>query len=73
MLNSDFRKKGVCSKSVTKTLYGNEFLVSKYIFKLVYYCEGSRWLEICCAWDIAKKSLNRLLLLLILKKQLPEV
>ena len=67
MLRSDFRKKAVCSKSVTKTLYRNKFLVSEYIFKLVYHCEGSRRSEICCARNTAAKSLNRLLLLLILK------
>ena len=67
MLSSDFRKKEVCPKSVTKTLHGNKFLVSEYIFKLVCHCEGSRWSEICCARDIAKKSLKRFLLLLILK------
>ena len=33
-----FRKKDVCSKSVTKTLYQNKFLVSECIFKLVSYC-----------------------------------
>ena len=38
----DIRKKEVCSKSVTKTFYGSKFLVSEYIFKLVYHCEGSR-------------------------------
>ena len=64
MLKSDFRKKGVCPKSVTKTFYGNKCFVSEYIFKLVYYCKGSRWSDICCVRDIAKKSLNRLLLLL---------
>ena len=63
----DITKKEVFSKSVIKTLSGSKFLVSEYIFKLVYHCEGSRWSEICCARDIAKKSLNRLLLLLILK------
>ena len=67
----DIRKEEVCSKSVTKTFYGSKFLVSEYIFKLVYHCEGSRWSEICCARDIAKKSLNRLLLLLILKSSCP--
>ena len=67
----DIRKKEVCSKSVIKTFYGSKFLVSEYIFKLVYHCEGSRWSEICCARDIAKKSLNRLLLLLILKSSYP--
>ena len=66
MLRSDFRKKGVCSKSVTKPLYWKNFLVSEYIFKLVYRCEGSRWSEICFISDITKKSLNRLLLLFIL-------
>ena len=35
MLKSDLRKKIVCSKSVTKTLYGNKVLLSEYIFKLV--------------------------------------
>ena len=67
MLKSDFRKKGVYSKPVTKALHGNKFLVSEYIFELVYHCKGSRWSEICCTIDIAKKSLSRLLLLLILK------
>ena len=38
MLKSDFKKKGVCSKSVTKMLYENKFLVSEYISKLVYHC-----------------------------------
>ena len=33
----DTTKKEVCSKSVIKTLYGSKFLVSKYIFKLVYH------------------------------------
>ena len=40
------------------------------IFKLVYHCKVSRWSEICFARDIAKKSLNRLLLFLILKSSL---
>ena len=71
MLKSDFRKKGVCCKSVTKTLYGDKFLVREYIFKLVYHCDRSRWSEICCERDIAKKSLNRFLLLLILKSSYP--
>ena len=38
----DTRKKEVFFKSVIKTLYGSKFLVSECIFKLVYYCEGSR-------------------------------
>ena len=65
------RRKEVCSKYVIKTLYGSKFLVSEYIFKLVYHCEVSRWSDICFARDIAKKSLNRLLLLLILKSSYP--
>ena len=32
MLRSDFRKKGVCSKSATKMLYWNKFLVSDAAF-----------------------------------------
>ena len=71
MLSSDLRRKEVCPKSVTKTLHGNKFLVSEYIFKLVCHCEGSRWSEICCARDIAKKSLKRFLLLLILNSSYP--
>ena len=30
------KKKEICSKSVIKTFYGSKFLVSDYIFKLVY-------------------------------------
>ena len=112
MLRSVFGKKGVCSKSVTKTFSRNKFLVSEFIFKLVYHWESCRWSEICCVYrsgrpevfckkgvlrnfakftgkhlcqslspfltehlwwlllcarDIAEKSLNRLLLLPILK------
>ena len=67
----DIRKKEVCSKSVIKTFYGSKFLVSEYIFKAFYHWEGSRWSESCCARDIAKKSLNRSLLLLILKSSNP--
>ena len=67
----DIKKKGFCSKYIIKTLYGRKFLVSKYIFKLVYHCEVSRSPEICCDSDIAKKYLNRLLLLLILKSSYP--
>ena len=67
----DIRKKVVCSKSVIKAFYGSKVLVSEYIFKLVYHCEGSRWSEICCARDIAEKCFNRLLLLLFLKSSYP--
>ena len=67
----DIRKKEISSKSIIKTLYGSKFLVSEYIFKLVYHCEGRKWSEICCGRDIAKKSLNRLLVLLILQSSYP--
>ena len=43
-----------------------KFLVSECIFKLFCHCESLRWWQICYAC-IAEKSLNRLLLLLILK------
>ena len=33
VLQSDIRKKEVCSKSVSKALYGNKFLVSENILK----------------------------------------
>ena len=42
VLRSDFRKKGGCSESVTKTLYQNKFLVSERIFKFVCYCGSCR-------------------------------
>ena len=67
MFRSDLRKKGVCSKSVTKMLYWNKFLVSECIFKLVCHCESCRLSEIRFASEIAETSLNRLLLFLILK------
>ena len=65
MFRSDFSKYEICSESFTKTLYGM-FLVSECIFKLFCHCESLRWWQICYAC-IAEKSLNRLLLLLILK------
>ena len=68
MFRSDLRKKGVCSKSATKMLYQNKFLVSECIFKVVCHCESCRLSEIgLCVRDIAETSLNRLLLFLILK------
>ena len=42
MFRSDFSKYKICSKFFTKTLYGNMFLVSVYIFKLVCHCESCR-------------------------------
>ena len=38
----DITKKEVFYKSVTKTLCGRKFLVSEYIFKLIYHYEVSR-------------------------------
>ena len=46
MFRSYFSKKGVCPKSVTKTLYRNKFLVSECIFRLVCHCESCRLSEI---------------------------
>ena len=64
-----FSKYEICSKSFTKVLYGNMFLVSENIFKLVCHCASWKWSQICCPHvrDIAEKSLNKLLLLFILK------
>ena len=42
MFRSDFSKLEIYSKSFTKTLYGNTFLVSECIFKLVCFCESWR-------------------------------
>ena len=70
MFRSGFGKKGVCSKSVTKTLYRNKVLVSEWIFKLVCYCESCRLSEMVTCnslRDITETSLNRLSMLLILK------
>ena len=39
LFRPDLRKKGGCSKSVTKMLYWNKLLVSECIFKLVCDCE----------------------------------
>ena len=41
MFGSNFSKLGVCSKSVTKTLYG-KFLVSEGILKLACHSESCR-------------------------------
>ena len=49
MFRSDFRNKGLCSKSTTKMLYQNKFLVSDCIFKLVGYCESCRSSEV--GWE----------------------
>ena len=56
MFESDFSKLRVCSKSVTKTLYG-KFLVAEDISKLVCHCESCRWSEICCPLEILVKNL----------------
>ena len=46
-------------------------MVSEYILKLVYHCNGGRWSEICFPRDIDKNLLSRLLLLVILKSSYP--
>ena len=48
-------------------LYGNKYLVSECVFKLVYDCQGSRSSEIFSARNLDEKSLSRFLLMLILK------
>ena len=48
MFRSDFSRWGVRSKSIIKMPYGNQFLISQCIFKLVCHCESCRWSEICC-------------------------
>ena len=68
MFRSYFSKKGVCPKSVTKTLYRNKFLVSECIFRLVSHCESCRLSEIGCVLKISLKHLwTELLLLLVMK------
>ena len=49
MFRSNFSKEGLCSKSITKTLYGNKPPVSERIFKLVCHCESCSWSDIWCA------------------------
>ena len=51
MFKSDFGEMKFVLKSITKTLYRNKFLVSKYIFKLVchYVRESCKLSEIDCA------------------------
>ena len=56
----DIRKKDICI-----TLYGSKFLVSECVFKLA----GDQ--KFVCARDIAKRSMNGFLLLLILKSSYP--
>ena len=46
MFRSNFSRKGVCSKFVTKTLYRTTVLVSECIFKLVCNCESRSLSEI---------------------------
>ena len=66
MFRSDFRKKEVCSKSNTKMLYRNKFLVkwmhvlSLWELQVIRYCLYVR--------DIAETSLNRLFKLLLILK-----
>ena len=72
MFRSDLRKKRVCSKSATKMLYRNKFLVSIFKWGKYFQMRFSLWkLQVTRDWlcvrDIAEISLNRLLLFLILK------
>ena len=57
MLRSHSRKKRVCSKSVTKKLYWNKFLVSECNFKIVCHCESCRLSETDCVQEISLKHL----------------
>ena len=60
MFRSYFSKKGVCPKSVTKTLYRNKFLVSECIFRLVCHCESCRSSEIAqWAHHVESTSIRR--------------
>ena len=58
------RKKEFCSQYVIKTLYGSKFLVSEYIFELVYRCEVA---------DVSKKNFEHIVTVAYLKKQLLKV
>ena len=68
VVNAQIRSLRVCSKSVTETLYGNKFFVSECIFK---YSLSLRELQVIRdqlgVRGIPEKSLNRMLLLLVLK------
>ena len=68
MFISDFRKKGVCSKSVRKTLYWNKFFGKWMHFQIsLSLWELQVIRDLLCVGDIVEKSLNKLSLLIILK------
>ena len=74
MFRSDFRKKGVCSKSATKTLYPNKVLVSEWVFKLVCHCHlviDYQRLIVCkkYCWKIFEQTVT----VAYLKRQPPEL
>ena len=64
MLRPDFRKERVCPKSVTKTVYWNNFFGKWMYFQIslsLWKLQVTR--DLLCVRDIAEKCLNRLLLL----------
>ena len=68
MFISDFRKKGVCSKSVRKTLYWNKFFGKWMHFQIsLSLWELQVIRDLLCVGDVVEKSLNKLSLLIILK------
>ena len=66
MFRSDFSKYEFVLNLLQRRCMG-KFLVGECIFKLFCHCESWRWWQICYAC-IAENPLNRLLLLLILKR-----
>ena len=68
IFGSDLRKKGVCSKSATKMLHWNKFLVSECIFKLACHCESCRLSETGCTLEISLKHLWKDVTVSYLKK-----
>ena len=71
VFRSDFRMKGVCSKSVTKKNYRNKFLVSKCIFKLVCHCQSDQRFVVRKRYCL--KFFEQIVTVAYAKKQLPEV
>ena len=67
MFRPDFRKKGICSKFVTKKLYQDKVLVSEPIFKLFCHRKSCGYQRLVVwktyRWNIDEQTL----LLLILK------
>ena len=69
MFKEESKKKGVYSKSVTKTLYRNRFLVSECILKLVCHLERCRLSNIGYAKEISLKIFEQIVTDTYLKKQ----